>query len=365
MSSSYKDLSLELKTAVIVVSGEPWQVKLFNQSAKLWFGDLQEGALLSTVISGINEKGLLRRLNKGRAAEFDYTVELDRELPVEFVCSKTDLCEDGVILEGRDLTRAHSSEMMLASYSRMIEEKTKELEAAIQARDQFFSTMSHELRTPLNSIIGFTEALIDEIYGEFSDEQLSILQKVYHSGQNLMSLLTNLLYLSRIRSGKLNLSLIETDLAEVCEHAISNLEERFEAQQINIVVDTEAAKECRPKVDPQLCEQMIEHLLDNAIKFSAKGSTVHVSVQPHFNVIRLTVSDSGIGIARENFNRIFQPFTQVEASLARAYEGSGLGLSVVSEVIRLHGGRVSVESTLGQGSKFHLDFVCDKQAVNI
>ena len=361
MSSLHNDLNLELKTAIIVVAGDPWQVKQYNQTAKTWFGEaLQEDVPVSELISGINERGLVRRLNRGRTAEFDYIVQLDRELPVEFICSKTESYEDGVILEGHDLTRAHSSEMMLASYSKMIEEKTKELEAAIQARDQFFSTMSHELRTPLNSIIGFTEALIDEIYGEFTDEQLSVLQKIYHSGQNLMSLLTNLLYLSRIRSGKLNLNLVETDLAQICEKAIENLEERFEVKKIKVLLDCEAAIDCRPKVDPQLCEQMVEHLLDNAIKFSAEASTVYVQVKPHFNVLRLTVSDSGIGIAQENFNRIFQPFTQVESSLARVYEGSGLGLSVVSEVIRLHGGQVSVESALGQGSKFHLDFVCDK-----
>lgn len=361
MSTSCKDLALELKTAIVVVAGKPWQVKQFNQTAKTWLGEaLQEGVLLSDVIMGVNEKGLIRRLDKGRVAEFDYTVQLDRELPVEFVCSKTESYEAGVILEGRDLTRAYSSEMMLASYSKMIEEKTKELEAAIQARDQFFSTMSHELRTPLNSIIGFTEALIDEIYGELADEQLTILKKVYHSGQNLMSLLTNLLYLSRIRSGKLYLSLVETDLAKVCNKAIFNLEERWEAKGIQILVDSEAASACQPQADPQLCEQMIEHLLDNAIKFSPEASLIHIIVKPHLNVLRVTVSDSGIGIAREDFNRIFQPFTQVEASLSRVYQGSGLGLSVVSEVIRLHGGRVSVESTLGQGSKFHLDFVCDK-----
>ncbi|MAD60542.1 MAG: hypothetical protein CMH49_03370 [Myxococcales bacterium] len=361
MSTISKDLTLELKTAVLVVAGEPWQVKQFNQTAQSWFGEsLQEGVLLSTVIVGINEQGLRRRLNKGRATEFDYTVQLDRELPVEFICSKTESYEGGVILEGRDLTRVHSSELMLASYSKMIEEKTSELEAAIQARDQFFSTMSHELRTPLNSIIGFTEALIDEIYGEFTDEQLTILKKVYHSGQNLMSLLTNLLYLSRIKSGKLHLSLVKTDLAQVCEKAIFNLEERCEAKRIKILVDSQATQDYHPQVDPQLCEQMIRLLLDNAIKFSPEASTIQVMVQRHLNVLRVTVSDSGIGIARENFNQIFQPFTQVETSLARVYEGSGLGLSVVSEVIRLHGGQVSVESTLGQGSKFHLDFVCDK-----
>ena len=174
----YAELALELKTAIIIVSGEPWRVQAFNQKAIEWFGEsLKCNTLLSELIPSVNEKGLRRRLAKGRAANFDLEVMLDRPLPVEFSCSKTDRIKDGVILEGADLTRVYSTEMMLSSYSRMIEDKTKELESAIQARDQFFSTMSHELRTPLNSIIGFTESLLDEVYGEVNDEQIAILRR--------------------------------------------------------------------------------------------------------------------------------------------------------------------------------------------
>ena len=354
------ELALELKTAIIIVSGDPWRVRVFNQKAIEWFGDvLNHNILLSKIIPTVNEKALKRRLAKGREATFDFEVQLDRPLPVEFSCSHTKQIENGVILEGVDLTRVHSAELMLSSYSRMIEEKTKELESAIQARDQFFATMSHELRTPLNSIIGFTESLIDEVYGEFNEEQLAILNKIFISGQDLMSLLTNLLYLSRIRSGKLDLSLKRVDLIGVCKEAIDRMSDHIQNRSMNVKLISPNHLSCWPEADVQWCQQMIEHLLSNAIKFSDEGSQINLVVSSSVQGVRVTVSDEGIGIPVHLHNEIFQPFMQVENSLSRSYQGSGLGLSVVDEVIRLHGGQVSVESRLGQGSKFHLDFICE------
>lgn len=354
------DLALELNTAIIIVSGEPWRVHDFNQKAVDWFGHrLTRGTVVSALIPSINENALKRRLKKGRTADFDFEVDIDRPIPVEFSCSKTDVLEDGVILEGVDQTRAQSAELMLASYSRMIEEKTKELEAAIQARDQFFSTMSHELRTPLNSIIGFSESLIDEVYGELDDEQQSILKKVFMSGKNLMSLLTNLLYLSRIRSGKIMLSLKKIDLTLLCQRAIESMDEYIKEKGMQVKFISKQEGLCLPQVDEEWGQQMIEHLLNNAIKFSDEKSEIILTVSQSTYGVRVTISDQGIGIAKDRQSYIFQPFTQVDTSLARSYQGSGLGLSVVYEVIQLHGGRVSVESILGQGSHFHLDFNCD------
>ena len=116
---------------------------------------------------------------------------------------------------------------------------------------------------------------------------------------------------------------------------------------------------CLPQADEQWCQQMVEHLLSNAIKFSHRDSQINLIISSVAQGVRITVSDQGIGIPIDQQNEIFKPFVQVENSLSRAYQGSGLGLSVVDEVIRLHGGRVSVESRLGQGSHFHLDFVCE------
>ena len=358
--SNIIDLKLEIKTAILLVSGNPWQIIAFNQTAQTWFnGKLKKGNLLSSVVNSINEKALNRRLSKGRNAQFDYHLDLDHMSPIEFTCSLTNQIEGGVIIEGHELTRAHSAELMLSSYSHMIEEKNQELEAAIQARDQFFATMSHELRTPLNSIIGFTESLLDEIYGELNDEQMNVLKKVYGSGHSLMLLLTNLLNLSRIRSGKLELNLKSIDLQKVCLLAVESQREALDEKSIEILFDNKLSEPCEPLADEEWCLQMVEHLLNNAIKFSPKKGVIGINVHQHPQGVRITVWDNGIGIPLTHQSRIFQPFTQVESSLNRAYDGSGLGLSVVSEIISLHGGQISVESKEGIGSKFHLDFVCE------
>jgi signal transduction histidine kinase len=339
------------------VSGDPWTVRSFNQTANLWFGDeLAEGTLLSDLIPSIKESALRRRLKKGRDARFDYEIELARELPVEFVCTQSKTIEDAVILEGIDQTRARSSELMLTSYSKMIEEKNRELEAAIQARDHFFSTMSHELRTPLNSIIGFSESLLDEIYGDLDEEQIPVIEKIYSQGHNLMSLLSSLLNLSRIRSGNLELNLKPLDLREICEQSIFRFQHELEQQQMSASCELEELT-VLPLVDEQWCHQLLDHLISNAIKFSPSGSPIGIKLSSFTDRIRITVWDKGIGVHPTYHKKIFQPFTQVDSSLARRYDGSGLGLSVVAEVMRLHGGVVSVESEGRGGSQFHLDFL--------
>ena len=352
------ELALELQTAVIIVSRNPWRVHSFNATARKWLGEaLNADAHISEILLGINEKALRRRLVKGRDARFDYDLEISPGIiaPVEFVCTLTSGLEEGVILEGSEQTRAKSAELMLSSYSQMIEEKTQELEAAIQARDHFFSTMSHELRTPLNAILGFSESLIDEIYGDLTPEQDKVIKKIYISGQNLMSLLSNLLNLSRIRSGKLGLVLESVNLQEICQESISRFKEELEDKSLKVV--TEYQDVGQPLIDPLWAHQLIDHLISNAIKFSEEESSIGVHISGQEQSVRVTVWDEGIGIPAQYLNKIFQPFVQVDSSLSRSYEGSGLGLSVVAEVMRLHRGVVSVESKLNRGSQFHLDFM--------
>ncbi|MEE2645252.1 MAG: histidine kinase dimerization/phospho-acceptor domain-containing protein, partial [Myxococcota bacterium] len=223
--SRIDELELPLRSALIIVSGSPWTIQRTNETARRWFeSPLVEGTPLSAVIPHVREEALLRRIRRGRVAKFDCEVLGPQRLPVEFTCTKSEVIAEGIILEGHDQSRAHSAEVMLNSYSTMIEEKTRELEAAISARDEFFSTMSHELRTPLNSMIGFSESLIDEIYGPLSEDQLTIVEKIHGSGQKLMVLLNNLLQLSRIRSGKLQLTRRSLDLEQLCLRAIQTQE---------------------------------------------------------------------------------------------------------------------------------------------
>ena len=352
------EFNLGLRTAIIVVSGEEWTVVSFNTTANRWFGErLCVDQPLAQLLANVNVRALNRRLAKGREARFDCEFDLGagQEIPVEFVCSVTDVIPNGILLEGVERVRARSAELMLTSYSRMIEDKNRELEAAIQARDQFLSTMSHELKTPLNSIVGFSESLLDEIYGELNEDQQLIVQKVFTSGRRLMSLLTNLLNLSRIRSGQLELRRAPTDLRALCEEAVQRFNQELDDKQIHVKIESEQLTTL-PNIDTGWCHQIIDHLLGNAIKFSDLSSRIRITISERSEGVRVTVWDEGIGIPPSQHEKIFQPFTQVDASLSRAYEGSGLGLSMVSEVMRLHGGEVSVESTPGEGSSFHLDF---------
>lgn len=351
----FPELTLELNVGLILVSGDPWEVRSFNQTAEEWFGfALREGVLISQLIPMVNERGLKRRLARGRVASFDIEVQDELKLPVEFTCRETDLIEGGgVILEGVELTRAKSAEAMLSSYSLMVEEQTRELQAAVSSRDAFLASMSHELRTPLNLMIGFCEALLDEVYGDLDKEQERVLQSIYMNGQGLLSLLNNLLQLSRLRSGKIELVLKSVNLNEVCQRVLSNFEELAAFKEIDLSL--ESITSLSPLADEQWCEQMLTNLINNAIKFTPMNRRVGLRIEEGPIGVRVVVWDEGVGIPTDSQTKIFQPFTQVESTLSRSFEGSGLGLSLVSEIVRLHQGEISVQSTVNVGSKFYLD----------
>ena len=356
------ELRLELQGALLIVAGEPWVVQSFNSAAQSCFGEaLAVGMLFSELIPQVNEPALRRRLSRGRDVRFDFDPQQLHRAPYEFSCVKSASLEGSVLLEGRELSRAHAAEVMLTTYSKLVEEKSRELEAAINARDEFLSMMSHELRTPLNLIIGFSESLVDEIYGEINDEQLSVLERICTSGRELLSLLNHLLQLSRLRSGKLELRRRNIDLEPICRQALRRC--RKESTEARLRVNFESSGATFAFADERWSLQLIENLLSNAIKFTHQNRWIGVRLGAGPLGVRVTVWDEGIGISRDAQKLIFQPFTQVESSLAREYGGSGLGLSVVSELMRLHEGRVSVESELGEGSSFHLDLPAARAAV--
>lgn len=360
MSPPLYELTLDCNTAMLIVGGAPWHVERFNPTVSRWLmGSIQEGQPLSDHLH-CNELALKRRLSRGRVASFEAEVLGELKLPVLFtVTALEELSSEGVeryLLEGQDLSRAKSAEHMLTTYSSMIEEKTRELEVAISARDAFLSAMSHELRTPLNLMVGFSESLLDEVYGELAEEQRGIVEQIYTSGLSLSSLLTNLLSLSRIRSGKLDLRPQHVDLKSLCHRVIGQQEESITLKRLQLSV--EEAPCCQPYVDEQWCEQMIGNLLSNAVKFTPEDLQIGVRFSSGDGFVRVTVWDQGIGIPANYHNKIFQPFFQVDSTLARSYEGSGLGLSLVAEVSRLHGGDIRVESAPQRGSQFHLELPC-------
>ncbi|MCB0107252.1 MAG: PAS domain S-box protein, partial [Caldilineaceae bacterium] len=229
-----------------------------------------------------------------------------------------------------------------------------QLAKVARLKDEFLASMSHELRTPLNSILGMTEALQDEIYGAISDRQRKALSTVETSGRHLLALINDILDLAKIESGQVELVIDAVDVAAVCDAVLRLVQPT--AQKKAIVIDFQRAAEVKVLMaDGRRLKQMLINLLSNAIKFTAQGGRVGLEVavdEATIPEISFTVWDTGVGIPEEAQEHLFEPFVQVDSSLARRYEGTGLGLALVKRMAELHGGQVTVESHVGQGSRF-------------
>ncbi|MHB1532480.1 response regulator [Acidithiobacillus sp.] len=243
-------------------------------------------------------------------------------------------------------------------------QKNQLLRMADQAKSDFLANMSHELRTPLNAIIGFSELLKDGVLGELRPEQGDAARDIFESGQHLLSLINDILDLSKVEAGMMRLELEATDLNDLLQSALGIIREKAAAHQIRLSVEVEP--DLPPiYVDPRKTKQILYNLLSNAVKFTPDGGQVILRGRRHSGLagpeyaafpvwLEISVADTGIGIAGEDLERLFQPFVQADSGLARRYEGTGLGLSLVKRLAELHGGLVTVESTLAEGSTFHV-----------
>ncbi|MBI1852196.1 MAG: response regulator [Planctomycetes bacterium] len=228
-----------------------------------------------------------------------------------------------------------------------------DLAKASRLKDEFLASMSHELRTPLNAVLGLSEALQEGVYGDLNEKQLKALRCVEDSGRHLLALINDILDLSRIGAGKLDLEIGPVDVRVVCAASVRLVQQAAQKKQINVsVVVDDAVKTVQ--ADERRLKQILLNLLSNAVKFTPDGGAVGLGVDadPDANRVRFTVSDTGIGIANEDLSRLFRPFVQLDSRLARQYSGTGLGLSLVFQMTELHGGTVVVESEPGNGSRF-------------
>ncbi len=236
------------------------------------------------------------------------------------------------------------------------EEAKFQAETANRAKSEFLANMSHELRTPLNSIIGFADALVKGFAGPLSEEQIQYLKYVSESGEHLLSLINELLDLSKVEAGKMELELSECHVGQIARNCLVMFKEK--AMRHRIQLGSDIAGEISPVVaDERKIKQVIFNLLSNAMKFTPEGGSVMVSVKKvqdkeEVAHIEVSVSDTGIGIAPEDQKRLFQPFQQLETTYEKRYAGTGLGLSLCKKFVELHGGRIWVESDFGKGSKF-------------
>jgi signal transduction histidine kinase len=241
-------------------------------------------------------------------------------------------------------------EQRVEARTRELAERSRELEIASKHKSQFLANMSHELRTPMNAILGYTELIIDEIYGEVPERIREVLERVQQSGQHLLGLINAVLDLSRIESGRFTLSISEYSLPEVVHTVFTSVESLTAEKQLalNISISPDLPM---GKGDEQRIAQVLLNLVGNAIKFTEAGE-VGIVVSAADGTFTIAVSDTGSGIAEEDQQKIFDEFQQADNSNTRAQGGTGLGLAIAKRIIEMHGGRMWVESSLGKGSTF-------------
>ncbi len=214
--------------------------------------------------------------------------------------------------------------------------------------------MSHELRTPLNSIIGFSDAMLEGYSGELSPKQDHYLQHISNSGKQLLNLINGILDIAKIEAGKMELSLETIYIEPLLTEILSTLKPLSIKKQIKISIQRE--KDTNAVVaDEAKLKQIIYNLLGNAIKFTPEGEAISICIGMVEKMVRISVIDSGIGISPEDQKKLFRPFTQLDSTYSRRYQGTGLGLALTKELVELHGGRIWVESEVGKGSKFFFE----------
>ena len=234
---------------------------------------------------------------------------------------------------------------------REIADKSRLLEAASRHKSEFLANMSHELRTPLNAILGFSEVLAERMFGDVNDKQAEYLQDILSSGRHLLSLINDILDLSKVEAGRLELELGRFHLPTALDNALTLVRERATRHGITLTQTVD------PGVgdivaDERKVKQIVLNLLSNAVKFTPEGGRVDLAATVAEGVMTISVSDTGIGIAPEDQAAIFEEFRQVGRDDARKQEGTGLGLTLAKKFVELHGGRIGVQSHVGQGSTF-------------
>ena len=322
------------------------------------------------------EAGINRVLAEGRVTNYELTARA-RSGTLTVVSYNATTFHDrernlqGVFASARDMTE-------LKTFERALQQKNVELEGASRMKSEFLANMSHELRTPLNAIIGFSELLRDGLIGDLTAKQRGFIDDIFGSGTHLLSLINDILDLSKVEAGKMTLDLEPVDLSSLFSNSISIVKEKAASRRINLTMHI--AEDVGPmQADARKVKQIVYNLLSNAVKFSADGGQVTLTARRHSRTdvgqlssgaigrslplpvdlsdefaefLEISVADTGIGISQDGLEQLFKPFSQIDSGLARKFEGTGLGLAMVKLLSELHGGTVAVESAVGKGSRF-------------
>ncbi|MCG8425181.1 MAG: ATP-binding protein [Proteobacteria bacterium] len=243
----------------------------------------------------------------------------------------------------------------LDATAREIAKKNRELERANRMKSEFLATMSHELRTPLNAIIGFSEMLRDGAVGPLDEQQADYAGEIFTSGHHLLSLINDILDLSKVEAGRMDLTVEDVDVAVVCYGALTIVKEKAASAGVRLSSQIDESIGSF-RADGRKIRQILYNLLSNAVKFTPTGGDVRLECRScpdrAGENIEFSVIDTGIGISERDRDKLFRPFSQLDSSAARSYEGTGLGLALVKQLTELHGGTIELASEVGKGSRF-------------
>lgn len=280
-------------------------------------------------------------------ASREIILQRDNAAPAHILATTAEL----ELAEGRHLLCSFVDVTPLREALARAESAARAARSANEAKTAFLSMMSHELRTPLTSILGLTQLLTERVHGPLTDEQDKYLRVVLESGRRLLDLINKILDVSKINLAGRDLVTENVPLRQLCESALRAVSER--AAKAGVAVEGELpAATVQARVDPLRLLQILDVLLDNAVKFTPAGGRAGLSVTHDEHEIHLCVWDAGIGIASEHHARVFTPFVQIDSRLAREYGGSGLSLALVQQLVTAHGGRIELVSAPGKGSAF-------------
>jgi signal transduction histidine kinase len=319
----------------VIRTGETLVINEDMQAAIERFGSyqlvnvpLQKSMLMVPLLLGGQARGLIYLSNAKREHAFSDS---------DVVLLQTLAGSMGVALENARLYRE-------------IEQKSRELESASRHKSEFLANMSHELRTPLNAIIGFSEVLSERMFGEINEKQEEYVGDILESGRHLLSLINDILDLSKIEAGKMELEPTEFDLSSAIENTLVLVKERAQRRGISL---THTLDEHLGTIsaDERKVKQVLLNLLSNALKFTPAGGQISVQAAMRDGVAEMSVTDTGVGIAPEDQETIFEEFRQV-GTAAKKVEGTGLGLAISRKFVELHGGKIWVKSEIGRGSTF-------------
>jgi PAS domain S-box-containing protein len=263
----------------------------------------------------------------------------------------------GIMGISRDITDRKQSEMALQRIRDELEQQNQALARASKLKDDFLSLISHELRTPLTVILSQAELMKERLYGGLTEPQRTAVESIEQNGNHLLTLINDMLDFSHMTHGYLELTMVPVALETLCQVCLDSIQSQALTKHIDVEFEYDRTVSC-VQADKRLMKQIVLQLLNNAIKFTPEYGKAGLLVQGNAaqGVVCMTVWDTGIGIAKDDLERLFQPFVQLDARLSREYVGAGLGLAIAGHLAHLHEGKIDVESAIGEGSRFTFTF---------